>query len=209
MNYNDSILENKEFAFFKQLIYNIALSVCVLLLLAIILVYGFNFKLYHVMSDSESPIFTKGDMVVVKKQDKYEIGDIVQFKYALDDPVAHRLIGIKADANGVNHYIFHGDAVGSANPINSGKTAHWKDDAAYVANLTLEDVKDGKAWNCQVTTEKEIWGEVVCWFENYGNYFNFIKSHKLLIITIVVGIWSINGVIQNELEMRKSRRLEL
>ncbi len=46
MNYNDQILENKSFNFFKQLMYNLALSICIMLVGVLILVYGFKFALY-------------------------------------------------------------------------------------------------------------------------------------------------------------------
>ena len=66
MNYSDQILENKAFNFFKQLTYNIALALCIMLVGVLVMVYGFGFKLYEVLSPSQAPYFTTGDMVIVK-----------------------------------------------------------------------------------------------------------------------------------------------
>ena len=79
MNYNDQILENKTFNFFKQLMYNIALALCIMLVGVLIMVYGFKIRLYEVLSDSQYPVFKKGDMVVVVPQKEYKVGDIISY----------------------------------------------------------------------------------------------------------------------------------
>ena len=224
MNYNDSILENKGFNFFKQLIYNIAVAICIVLMFALILVWGFKFQLYKVLSDSEAPYFTEGDMIVVRKQDDYKVGDIIKFTYLDDSPlnVTHRLVGIKQH-NGKTYYIAHGDAVGTSNPFNASEGAvHWKKEVEFIENLTFEQVQGNKEIpspsgnssatirrsQIQIVEKSAIDGKVLCWFANYGNYFEFIKEHKYLLIAMVVSVWCISGVIQNELELKKSRRLE-
>lgn len=209
MNYNDSILENKTFSFFKKLIYNIAVAICIMLLLVIVLVYGFKFQLYNVLSDSEYPNFVSGDMIVAVPQKEYEVGDIIKFSYAGETfPVTHRLICIVEDpATGKEYYICHGDAVGSANPANHGQTAPWTSDRDYVASLTFEEIEDGKANNIQMVEKKSIDGKVVASFSNYGTYVTFIKDHTLLLVTIIIAIWCISGVVQNEIDMKKSKRL--
>ena len=81
MNYSDEILENKSFNFFKQLMYNIVVAICIILAVCLILVYGFKFRPYEVLSNSQAPYFTVGDMVIVKGQDSYEVGDIIKFDH--------------------------------------------------------------------------------------------------------------------------------
>ena len=208
MNYNDSILENKEFSFFKKLVYNIAVAICILLLFVIVLVYGFKFQLYNVLSDSEYPNFVSGDMIVAVPQKEYEVGDIIKFSYVGESfPVTHRLIGKVADeTTGKTYYICHGDAVGSANPAKHGDTVPWTADRDYIASLTFDEIED-EAVNIQIIEKKSIDGKVVASFTNYGTYITFIKDHTLLLVTIIVGIWCINGVIQNEIDMKKSKRL--
>ncbi len=211
MNYNDSILENKTFSFVKQLIYNIALSVCILLLIALVLVYGFKFQLYTVLSNSEYPYFAKGDMIVVKEQKEYKIGDIIQFDYNIADPVAHRLIAIKTDTKtNTDYYICHGDNVGSANPNVKG-TVHWKEDAEYLKNFTYEQIvsSDSEVVNIQCVPENKIMGKALCKFKNFGDYFNMIKENKYVVITLIIGIWTVFSTIQNEIEMNKLKRFKV
>ncbi len=208
MNYNDQILENKPFNFFKQLMYNIALAICVMLLGVLIMVYGFKFRLYEVLSDSQAPYFVKGDMVVVKPQKEYKVGDIIKFDTSI--AVTHRLIAIKTE-NNVDYYICHGDNVQSANPHNGAETAPWQEDSQYVQSLidqqkSLEEIKNSTQ-NIQVVTLNQIEGKVVSHIDNYGTYFQFIKSHYLLLIALVAGIWCISSTVQNEIDMKKTRRL--
>ncbi|MBQ8615566.1 MAG: hypothetical protein IJ415_03260 [Clostridia bacterium] len=208
MNYNDQILENKPFNFFKQLMYNIALSICIMLVGVLILVYGFKFRLYEVLSDSQAPEFVKGDMVIVKAQKEYEVGDIIKFDTTI--PVTHRLIAIMEE-NNTTYYICHGDNVQSANPANGADTAPWREDSEYVQSLidnglSLSDVQK-TAQNIQVAKESQIEGKVIGHIGNYGTYFQFIKSHYMLLIALVAGIWCINSTVQNEIDMRRCGRL--
>ena len=210
MNYNDGILEHKEFKFFKQLMYNIALALCVMLALTLVLVYGFKFQLYEVLSDSEYPYFTKGDIVVVKAQDKYEVGDIIKFEQNKNLPTTHRLIAIMQDG-GKTYYICHGDNVQPADPSNNDLTAPWKKDSEYVQGLidggmSWDEIKDS-ARNLQNPTFDQIHGKVVTSIANYGTYVNYIKEHYLLVMALVLAIWCVSGSVQNELEIKKDRRL--
>lgn len=207
MNYNDQILENKTFNFFKQLMYNIALAICIMLVLTFIAMYGFKIRLYEVLSDSQAPYFVTGDMVIVKPQKEYEVGDIVKFTSG-SLPVTHRLIAVKEE-NGKTYYFCHGDSVQSANPENGAETAPWKEDAKYVQGLidegkTVDQIKS-LTQNVQVPTVIE--GEVISHLNNYGTYFKFIKAHPGLLIALVVGVWCISNSVQNEIETKKTRRL--
>lgn len=207
MNYSDQILENKAFNLFKQLMYNLAVAICIMLLGVLVLVYGFKFKLYNVESDSQAPFYVKGDMVVVKAQDSYEIGEILKFDHN-GLPTTHRLIYIMEDS-GKTYYVFHGDAV---NDLDGSEVDYkWEDDSAYVKNLvenehyTVSQLSKDATIQCH--TLDKIEGKVVAYASNYGAYFTFIKEHYMLFIALVAGIWCISSLVQNELEMKRSLRL--
>ncbi len=208
MNYNDQILENKAFNFFKQMMYNLALSICVILLGVLIMVYGFKFELYEVLSDSQAPYFVKGDMVIVKAQDEYKVGDIVTFEQDVIGLVTHRLIAIK-EVNGVKTYYCHGDNVQSADPSATTHLQDWEEDAKYVQGLIDSDipVTDSNALNVQIVQESQMKGKVKNHIDNYGKYFNFIKGHYMLLIALVAGIWCVSSVVQNEIDIKRCRRL--
>ena len=205
MNYNDQILENKAFNFFKQLMYNLALSICIMLVGVLIMVYGFKIGLYEVLSWSQEPYFTKGDMVIVQPQKSYRVGDIIKF----DDngtPTTHRLVAIIDNT----YYICHGDNV--QNLDDSEQNYSWEDDAAYINKLigqgkTLNQIKADCGVLIQVVTIDKIEGTVINHLDNYGTYFKFVKEHALFVITIVAGIWCVCTVVQTELDIRKCRRL--
>lgn len=209
MNYNDQILENKPFNFFKQLMYNIALSICIMLVGVLIMVYGFKFRLYEIKSDSQKPEFVTGDMVVVKAQDSYEVGDIVKFDQN-GLPVTHRLIAI-FNEGGKDYYICHGDNVQNADGSYTEESG-WVDDKDYVYGLwedgmTVSQIKNKCGATIQVVALSQIEGTVVAHIDNYGSYFQFIKSHYMLLIALVAGIWCISSTVQNEIDMKKCRRL--
>ena len=209
MNYNDQILENKAFNFFKQVMYNIALAICIVLVGVLIMVYGFKIRLYEVLSDSQAPQFVKGDMVLVKAQNEYKVGDIIKFDNN-GFPVTHRLIAI-ANRGGVDYYICHGDNVQSADPNNGAETAAWQHDAAYVQSLiddnkTIEEIGT-TAQNLQIVKLNQIEGTVITHFNNYGTYIQFIKTHYMLLIALVAGIWCISSTVQNEIDIKRCRRL--
>ncbi len=212
MNYNDEILENKAFNFFKQLMYNIALAICIMLVGVLVLTYGFKYNLYSVESGSQRPYIMEGDMVVVKAQKEYKVGDMIKFDTTSTKsyPTTHRLIAIMKDSNGVTRYICHGDNVQDLD--GSQADQKYDDDIAYIENLR----EQGKDFNAivvacgsliQAPTFDQIDGKVVNHLDNYGTYFQFIKSHYMLLIALVAGIWCISSVVQNELDMKKSRRL--
>ena len=212
MNYNDQILENKAFNFFKQLMYNIALAICIMLLGVLILVYGFKFRLYHVDSGSQAPVYFEGDMVVVKAQEKYEVGDIIKFDTSPTGtvPTTHRLIYIYEEG-GKTYYLCHGDAVQNAD--GSEGNLEWKDDEAFVKNLieeegfNLSQVLNECGAVVQAPTINQIEGKVVAHFSNMGTLFMFVKEHAALFIALVVGIWCFSSTIQNEIEIKRNLRL--
>ncbi|MBR2969603.1 MAG: S24/S26 family peptidase [Clostridia bacterium] len=215
MNYNDQILENKAFNFFKQLMYNIALSICLILLATLLSVWIFKLGLYRVESDSEAPYFYRGDMVAVVPQDEYKVGDIITFKeygigggYSL---TTHRYVAT-LESNGKKYYICHGDAVQSANP-NEEEIKTWQEESEFIQGIidsnpgiTLATL-DTKVRNCQYPVLADIEGEVIFSLSNYGTYITFIRDHAMLFIVMIAGIWVVSTVIQNEIEMKRSWRL--
>ena len=208
MNYNDQILENKAFNFFKQLMYNLALSICILLVGVLVAVYVFGFKLYKVQSGSEAPYLFENDIAIVKAQKEYKVGDIIKFDDASGTPVAHRLIWIYTES-GKTYYICHGDAVDNMDGTEN-KDSAWEDDVEFVRKEIEENgakLKDMKNWNAQFPTLEKIEGKVVSSLRKYGTYVEFIKEHYMLFISLVAGIWCISSVVQNEIEMKKARRL--
>ena len=190
MNYSDEILENKAFNFFKQLMYNIVLAICIILVVCLVLVYGFKFRPYEVLSNSMFPVFKAGDMIVVKAQKEYVEGDILKFNNS-GLPVTHRLLEIR-EVDGITYYLCHGDSVSDLTQ-------------EEIKNMTWEEIKDdGTIQRVQLNN---IEGKVVASFNNWGSYFNFIGDHKLLIIAIIVSIWCVSATAQNEIDMKKNRRL--
>ena len=212
MNYNDQILENKTFNFFKQLMYNIALAICIMIVGVLILVYGFKYKLYDVESNSQAPYYVEGDMVIVKAQDEYKVGDIIKFDESSTKtfPTTHRLIAILKDSKGETRYICHGDNV--QNLDRSDADGKWEDDAEFIQAL----VDEGKSFNeiltahnqlIQAPTLSQVEGKVVNHIDNYGDYLEFIKEHPMLLIALVAGVWCVSSTIQIEMDIKKARRL--
>ena len=209
MNYNDEILENKAFNIFKQVLFDIVLAICIMLAIALIFVYGFKFRPYEVLSDSMYPVFKTGDMIIVKAQDNYEVGNII--KYNLEGKaVTHRLIAVK-EYNGVKYYITHGDNVQSPNVENGEDPVDdWKIDAQFFEDKEYSDivVNGTKQYpNIDVLEISDIEGKVVTSISNYGTYVNFIAEHKLLVIAMIIAIWCVCATVQNEIEMKKTRRI--
>ena len=209
MNYNDQILENKEFNFFKQFMYNIAVVMCIILLGVLVLVYGFKYQLYNVESDSQAPHFYRNDMVIAKAQDSYKEGDIIKFNLSSGLPVTHRLIYIYEE-NGTTYYICHGDNVDAANPDAETHLVPWEEDREYVKNYldsgnTINKLKENIT--LQVVTFNQIDGLIVESVSSVGGIFKFIKEHSMLFIALVAAVWCVSYTIQCEMEIKRSLRL--
>ena len=206
MNYNDEILENKTFNIFKQVLFDIVLAICIMLAIALVLVYGFKYKPYEVLSDSMYPVFKTGDMVVVKAQDNYQIGDIVTYRLGTTTLATHRIIAIK-ESNGTTYYITHGDNVESPNIENGSTPVDWDLDAEFLEDKTYEDILTNNYPNIDILEFSDIEGRVVTSIANYGTYVNFIAEHKLLVIAMIIAIWCICATVQNEIDMKRTRRI--
>ena len=212
MKYNDEILENKAFNFFKQLMYNIALAICIMLVGVLAAVYLFGFRLYVVDSGSEEPYLPVDCMIVVKAQDSYKVGDIIKFDESSTKswPTTHRLIAIVKDSSGTDRYICHGDNVQNVDGSRH-TSSDWEDDRDYILNLIEQEKTFSEILelceNIQTPTFAQIEGKVVNHIYNYGAYIRYIKTHYMLIVALVAGVWCINSVVQNEIDMKKCRRL--
>lgn len=199
MNYNDQILENKAFKFVKQLFYNIAISVVIVLAVCLLFVYAFHYMPYKVLTGSMYPSIKVGDMVVVHKSNEYKVGDVLKFDQTetAQLPTVHRLVAIKD-----GKYICHGDNVDYSFSTNES----WKEEADALSNMTLAEIQSG-SHNYQYVDAEDIEGKVVTTLANYGTYLDFIAQHKILFITIILGLWCFTYVVQTELEIKRARRL--
>ena len=215
MKYSDQILENKTFKVVKEILYNITLAICIMLMGVLVLVYGFKYQLFNVMSDSQAPIFRENDMVIVKEQDKYVKGDILQFDYN-GTPTAHRLI-LVYPSGGITYYICHGDNVQSTRYKKESNEwlSKWEDESAYIEGLlesgqeTIQSLKDNRIdyGVLQIVTESKINGKVVKHIDNLGIVVKYIQEHYILLATLIGAIWCISYVVQNESETKRSLRL--
>ncbi len=211
MNYNDQILENKPFNFFKQLMYNIAVAICILLVGVLVMVYGFGYKLYEVNSGSEEPYLPVGCMVVVEPRDEYKVGDLLTFNNG-NMVVTHRLLAI-CEKNGNKIYLCHGDNVESVNPNSPTHIVPWEEDARYLQDLLDQNGGDYSKLSSNVIRDvqdvyhNEAIGAVVNRIDNVGSIITFIKAHYMLVIAIIAGVWCVSSVAQNEIEIKKAGRL--
>ena len=206
MNYNDGILENKTFKFVKQLIYNIALSICVLLLVALVMVFGFNFRFYNVLTGSEEPYIYPGDMVIVKVSKDVKVGEIIKYNLASGTPVTHRLVAIVEDSAGKKHYFAHGDNNAKLN-LATDKT--WEASVEAYKGKTYTQIRGYMQDGDQLDdlTIDQIEGKVVNQIANFGTYFTLIREHIPFVVAMIVGVWGISATIEIELELKKARRL--
>lgn len=199
MNYNDQILENKAFKFVKQLFYNIAIGIVIILAVCLLFVYAFHYRPYKVLSGSMHPSIKVGDMVVVHKANEYKVGDVIKFDQTESAtlPTVHRLIAVKD-----NVYVCHGDNVVYSHSANED----WKEEAEAIKDMTLTEIKNS-SHDYQYVEASQIEGKVVVVAANYGDYIDFISAHKMLFITIILGLWCFTYVVQTELEIKRARRL--
>ena len=212
MKYSNQLLENKMFKFLKELVYNIALATCIMLVGVLIMVFGFKFKLNNVLSDSQYPYFKTGDMVIVKAQKKYVEGDIVKF-YDDGMPVTHRLVCVYS-TGGQTYYICHGDNVQSVmygEVPNAKYISNWEDEAEYIEShlktgeWTINKLKDDSL--VQVISASQIEGKVVNHLNGMGSVVDYIKKHAALLAALVAAVWCVTAVSQNEMEIKRSLRL--
>ena len=86
------------------------LSIITSTLLVLFMLGLFNYKSIAILSNSMSPTFTRGDVVIYKDTEKILPGDIIVFQYG-SQIIVHRVIGIneyyvtKGDANNTVDYI--------------------------------------------------------------------------------------------------------
>ena len=56
---------------------------------------------------SMEPALRRGDLVIVRQTDAYQVGDIATYRHPMIGPIIHRIIGVQG-----NRYLFKGDANG-------------------------------------------------------------------------------------------------
>ena len=213
MKYSNQLLENKMFKIIKEIVYNIALAICIMLVGVLIIVYGFKFKLNNVLSDSQYPYFKAGDMVIIKEQSEYVEGDIVKFYDSNGTPVAHRLVCIYS-TGGQTYYICHGDnnqSIMYERVPGSQYYSYWEDEAEYIekqlmaGELTINELKDED--EVQVISASQIEGKVINHLNGMGYAVDYIKNHAALLAALVAAVWCVTAVSQNEIEIKRSLRL--
>lgn len=213
MKYSNQLLENKMFKIIKEIVYNIALAICIMLVGVLIMVYGFKFKLNNVKSDSQYPYFKAGDMVIIKEQSEYVEGDIVKFYDSDGTPVTHRLVCIYS-TGGQAYYICHGDnnqSVMYGIVPNAKYISNWEDEAEYIENQiktgawTINKLKDDSL--VQVISASQIEGKVINHLNGMGYVVDYIKNHAALLAALVAAVWCVTAVSQNEIEIKRSLRL--
>src|SRR6476469_5419006 len=57
-----------------------------------------------VNGNSMEPLYHRGDLVIIRAQPDYQVGDIVTYRHPQIGPVIHRIIG-----RDVEHFVFKGD----------------------------------------------------------------------------------------------------
>ena len=200
MNYNAEMLESKIFNFLKQLIRNMILSICVVVLVALLIVHFFNFAIYDVFSDSMVPEFETGDLIVVKKQKEYYVGNVVKFNdLETGLPITHRIVAIK-NKSGVEYYVCHGDNVESVTSRIKKDGAYclnWEEDSTNIRLLSLEEIVYYADDVVQIVKKEQIEGRVVGKFRRISNYLQFIKRYKIIIIASVLCVWKCVDFVEN------------
>lgn len=119
--FREKLLKVKEYGWAKSLIYNLALSLFVGLVLIVILINVLNLRLDQVLSNSMYPTFTDRDIIIVMKQKTYEVGDIIEWESG-EANVTHRLIRIDDDGN----YIAQGEHDGASEQVVSPSKVRGK-----------------------------------------------------------------------------------
>lgn len=165
------------FTFAEQLLRNLIISGCAVIVVALLMAHFFNFANYVVLSNSMWPTIQKNDVVMVKKQQEYHVGDILQFydeESSLN--IVHRLIGLTACGD-QKVFICCGDNVLlSEQEINEfKKDEQWKNNVQFVENLKDEELKN-MAY-IQLVKPENVQGKVVFKLRFLGKIINFVKQN--------------------------------
>ena len=163
MNYK-KMLNYKVFNFLKRLLYNSFMAGCIAIIAAFIVVHFSNCAISVVLSESMFPQITTGDVLLIKKQQTYQVGDVVQFDDEMTGlNITHRIIDIK-EISGEKYFICHGDNEISVKYfyLNSKKDyLDWKEDSIFLQNLTLEEIQKHLNDYVQIVRIPQMRGKVV------------------------------------------------
>lgn len=109
----------------------------------------FGYAYFEVISGSMSPAIEKWDVIVVKLDTDYEVGDIVSFKSG-DSFITHRIIEINGDT-----YVTKGDSNNTVdNPITKDR----------IAGKVVKVYSSAAAWIKVFTTPKVLIGAIISLF---------------------------------------------
>ena len=197
MNYKKETLESKIFNFSKHLLCNTLLTICIVFVGALLIVHFSNCAIYDVLSNSQSPEISEGDLIVIKGCREYEVGDIITFqKYGIPFTITHRILAIKECGNR-KYYICHGDNETSvmsyfAQDKNLSYYSSWEMDSAFLKTLDLRSITQAEEI-LQVVEVSEIKGKVLFKVYKAGKIIRVLKSKGLLIAVL----WSCLLIVDN------------
>ena len=119
--------------------------------------YSYGYKLAVIQSGSMQPALDKGSLILLKKQKNYKKGDIITYRYKIEESstTTHRIIEEKeATISGLIRYVTQGDA-----------------------NPTADDLE---------TIKPLILGKVIFNVNHLGNLILFSKTIEGLAILVII-----------------------
>jgi signal peptidase len=109
-----NILKTKAWKITSKIIYWLAISILIILAVTsvfTILDLPLKYKMYNVQTGSMKPVIQPGDLIIVKKEDNYEIEDIITFYSGTGESqatVTHRITK-EEDIDGEKYFVTKGD----------------------------------------------------------------------------------------------------
>ena len=162
MNYKNKKLKFN-FDLLKQLLHNLVLASCVAIIAAFVVVHFSNSAISVVLSASMSPEIVPNDVLVVKKQKEYFVGDIIQF----DDEstglnITHRIVSVKQGQTGPV-YVCKGDAEKLLPEQNCNKKEELTNMSDYelLNTMTINEIKIRFSDKLQFVEYPQIKGKIV------------------------------------------------
>lgn len=163
MNYK-KMLNYNMFNFLKRLLYNGFIAGCIAIITAFMVVHFSNCAISVVLSESMFPQITTGDVLLIKKEQAYQVGEVIQFEDELTGlNITHRIIDIK-EISGEKYFICHGDNEISVKYFylnDKEECLDWIEDSRFLKKLTLEDIRENLTDYVQIVRIPQVRGRVV------------------------------------------------
>lgn len=170
---NVKVNGHKIFYFTKKLFRYLLFAATALLACVVVVAKFGGFKTSVVLTASMSPTINAGDLLVVKKQQSYKIGDVVQFNFVGDAGVlnlTHRVVG---SVQG-KFYVCCGDAT----------AGNWQNIANKVKDMSVQEILNNP--NLQLVQQSSITGRVVTNFGKLGKVFVFAQNNMLVVVAVLI-----------------------